>query len=179
MKVRLVVHPYGHVDDTRSKTEVAGLNAYFGGVVSLICQNVQKIDRVIVAGGMIKDGVVEADSVAADLRRRLDEVGCAAVVMPDGASKSTISIVEAAVVSVQGESEVELWQTADNWRWLKTKYLTWYFCRKHGVKAKTRVFGFYRQDTARQSNHLYQFVELVALMVLGPDRIKNRIERDR
>lgn len=176
----LVLHPYGHLFD-RDEYELEGLDRYFTHCMSIIADNRDYICVIIIPGGMMKQGVLEAENVAEEIRKRLNAAGITIPIILDPEPKSTISII---VRSVRRMSEEEykgciLWQTADQWRWLKTIYLTWAIRRTTGQKFRFWVFRCNRRDLHPASSHLSQFGELLWIIFRGHRFVQEKIEADR
>jgi hypothetical protein len=111
MKVVFVVHPYGHMDQDRDPEELKGTGQYLQRCAEILVKHQNCIKEFIIPGGMMHNGVVEAESVARYMRlctifpqneRMVQGLPCRDLSATiDPVPKSTISIVESAVLRMK------------------------------------------------------------------------------
>ncbi len=186
----VVVHPYGSYDpELRTPREMQGLDEYLCQAVDLITKHRPSIAAVLATGGMVDTkGTVEANSLAAELKRRLKERGVFVEIINDAERlpvekipKSTIGIVgRAAEVADEVwrqyprmRTEMQIWHVCDRVRRAKT----WLLCRLDYYRT-FKVFGFKRRDIAWQSTYPAQWLEML-LILFSRERVRHGIEAAR
>ncbi|MDO8650317.1 MAG: hypothetical protein Q7K33_03350 [Candidatus Berkelbacteria bacterium] len=154
------IHPYGPWDPTtRTPEEMAGLEEYLAAVIKYIEEHHWLISAISVPGGMMsRNEVVECDSLAQEVEKRLTALCIYLPIFLDRSPTSTISIVESGFRFTEKEYPDDgLWLFCDKARRLKTRYLAW---RLHN-RVRYKVFGFNRPDPNKRSRWYFQLAELV------------------
>ena len=177
------VHCYGVWDpENRPNEEMAGLETYLSSVVDWLNNNYGKVAEVIVHGAMVNDaGETEADTFGDELDRRLKERRFIVPMVYDRNSASTISSVKFAFEFDREKhyGMKDLVIVCDRARRQKTKYLARYWRKKTAsgfCTTKYRVIDFDRPDPNARSNRFVQLIEILAMTVLGVERVRRKIE---